>query len=164
MRTAIALALLLVASASYGQKQADTTADQQAIANTIAVWQEISKTGEVDKVLAYFADDVMIFPPGQPVIKGLAAVRRMLANRKGPRSITTWNKPSSITVANGGDLAYVVTGNHVTTTDAVGRSVTRHNRGITIWRKEPDNSWKEIVVILNAEPSTQPDVGLARNP
>jgi ketosteroid isomerase-like protein len=46
----------------------------------------------------------------------------------------------------------VVTGNSVTTTDATGRSVTVRNKGIQVWRKEADGSWKELIVIVNPEP------------
>ena len=45
-------------------------ADKAQIAKNIAVWKQLGKTGETEKILTYFANDVMIFPAGQPVIKG----------------------------------------------------------------------------------------------
>jgi ketosteroid isomerase-like protein len=144
--------LALVLSAGCTTLESDVNADKQQIAQNIAAWKELGKTGETEKVLTYFADDVMIFPAGQPVINGRDAVRRLIENRTGPLRTTTWDVPSSITVARGGDLAYVVTGNSVITTDATGRSVMVRNKGILIWRKEPDGSWKEIIVIVNPQP------------
>jgi ketosteroid isomerase-like protein len=144
--------LALVLSAGCTTLESDVNADKEQIAQNIAAWKELGKTGETENILTYFADDVMIFPAGQPVINGRDAVRRLIENRTGPRRTTTWDAPSSITVARGGDLAYVVTGNSVVTTDATGRSVMVRNKGILIWRKEPDGSWKEIIVIVNPQP------------
>lgn len=144
--------LALSVSAACNASGVDIESDREQIARNIAEWKELGKTGDIDKVLMYFSDDVMIFPAGQPVLKGLSAVRQSVETRTGPRPTTTWDVPSSITVARSGDLAYVVTGNSVTTTDATGASTTVRNKGIQIWRKERDG-WKEIVVILNAEPS-----------
>jgi ketosteroid isomerase-like protein len=144
--------LALVLSAGCTTLESDVNADKQQIAQNIAAWKELGKTGETENILTYFADDVMIFPAGQPVINGRDAVRRLIENRTGPLRTTTWDVPSSITVARGGDLAYVVTGNSVITTDATGRSLMVRNKGILIWRKEPDGSWKEIIVIVNPQP------------
>jgi hypothetical protein len=42
--------------------------------------------------------------------------------------------------------------------------MTVRNKGIQIWRKEPDGAWKEIVVIVNPEPSPQqPSTTLLRS-
>jgi ketosteroid isomerase-like protein len=145
--------LVLIVSATCTTPRVDIAADKEQIAQNIATWKELGKTGDTEEYLTYFADDVMIFPAGQPVLKGLHALRRVVENRAGPRRATTWDVPSSITVAQAGDLTYVVTGNSVTTTDPTGSSVTVRNKGIQVWRKEPDGSWKEIIVIVNAEPS-----------
>ena len=154
MKTIPLIVLVLIVSAACSNApRVDIAADKEQIAQNIATWKELGKTGDTEKFLTYFADDVMIFPEGQPVLKGLDALRRVVENRTGPRRTTTWDVPSSITVAQAGDLAYVVTGNSVTTTDPTGGSVTVRNKGIQVWRKEPDGSWKEIIVIVNAEPS-----------
>ena len=149
----IALSLVLVVSAACNGRGTDVNADKEQIAQNIQAWKELGKTGDTEKILTHFADDVMIFPAGQPVLKGRDAIRRLVEDRTGPRRTTTWDVPSSITVAQAGDLAYVVTGNSVTTTDATGRSVTVRNKGIQVWRKEADRSWREIIVIVNPEPS-----------
>ena len=152
-------AVMLTVCAACATPRVDVTADKEQIARNIADWKDLAKSDETDKILTYFADDIMIFPAGQPVVKGREALRRQVESRHavetrtGQRRTTTWDVPSSITVSRGGDLAYVVTGNSVTTTDASGSSATVRNKGIQIWRKEPDGSWKEIVVIVNPEPS-----------
>ncbi len=145
-------ALTLNPARCCGRDKTDTRTDEEQIAQNIAAWKELGKTGDTEKILTYFADDVMIFPAGQPVLKGRDAVRRLVEDRTGPRRTTTWDVPASITVARAGDLAYVVTGNSVTTTDATGRSETVRNKGIQVWRKEANGSWKELIVIVNPEP------------
>lgn len=139
----IAVSFVLVVSAACIRPGTDVNGDKEQIAQNITLWKELGKTGDTEKILTYFADDIMIFPAGQPILKGRDAVRRLVENRTGPRRTTTWDTPSSITVAQAGDLAYVVTGNSVTTTDATGSSVTVRNKGIQIWRKEGTDPGKK---------------------
>jgi hypothetical protein len=39
-------------------------------------------------------------------------------------------------------------------TDSLGHSMTQDNKALLIWKKQADKSWKESLVIFNAEPST----------
>ena len=37
--------------------------------------------------------------------------------------------------------------------DSLGQPKTEYNKGVTVWRKEADGSWKNVVDIWNADPS-----------
>lgn len=43
--------------------------------------------------------------------------------------------------------------NQVTMTDLTGGVMTEHNKGVTVWKKQSDGSWKNVVDISNAAPS-----------
>jgi ketosteroid isomerase-like protein len=41
--------------------------------------------------------------------------------------------------------------NQITVNDSLGNPITEKNKGVTIWKKQPDGSWKNVVDIWNAE-------------
>ena len=110
-------AAILTVCAACATPRVDVTADKEQIARNIADWKELAKSDETDKILTYFADDIMIFPAGQPVVKGRVALRRQVESRhavetrNGLRRTTTWDVQRASRSPRGGDTAYVVTGN-----------------------------------------------------
>jgi uncharacterized protein (TIGR02246 family) len=129
--------------------------DEEQIRFALQNWPKISATGEKDKFLYYFTDDAVIMGPGQPAIKGKEAIWQMMEGSKNiPGFKLEWDiEPSSVYVSKGGDMAYVTLNNRLTMNDASGTPVSKTNKAVLIWRKQPDNSWKEALVIFNEDPS-----------
>ena len=50
-------------------------------------------------------------------------------------------------------MAYMIEQNQITVNDSLGKPITEFNKVVTIWRKEADGSWKNIVDMWNADPS-----------
>ncbi len=91
--------------------------------------------------------------PGQPPIKGKNAIREMIMSTvKIPGFKISW-EPLSAYVSTSGDIAYMIEQNQITMNDSLGKPITEFNKGVTIWRKEADGSWKNIVDMWNAEPA-----------
>jgi ketosteroid isomerase-like protein len=40
----------------------------------------------------------------------------------------------------------------MTMNDSTGKPVTQHNKAVTIWRKQADGTWKNVVDMWNANP------------
>jgi len=154
MTSKILVALLLIAIVSCNNKRVDTKAEEEKIKYNLDDWEKIGATGDIDKILTYWSDDAMLMIPGLPTIKGKDAIRKMIEGSKGSAPKMSWDSPSSINVSESGDLAYVITKNHITMTDSLGHSMTQDNKALLIWKKQADKSWKESLVIFNAEPST----------
>ena len=152
MKTKILTSLLCIALVSCNDKKVDIKADEEKIRYNLKDWQKIGATGDVDKIMTYWSDDAILMIPGLPTINGKDAIRKMIEGSKGSAPKMTWDSPSSINVSESGDLAYVMTKNHITMTDSTGHSMTQDNKALLIWKKQTDNSWKESVVIFNAEP------------
>ncbi len=62
-------------------------------------------------------------------------------------------EPLSVSVSKSGDMAYMIEQNHITMNDSLGKPVTKISKGVTIWRKEADGSWKNVVEIGHDDPS-----------
>lgn len=116
-------------------------------------WSKIAGTDSVEKIVSYWADDAVIMSPGQPPLKGKDAIRAMIAETsKIPGFKIAW-EPLTVFVSNSGDLAYMLEQNQITVNDSTGNPITEFNKAVTIWRKEKDGSWKNVVDMWNADPS-----------
>ncbi len=60
-------------------------------------------------------------------------------------------EPQNVSVSKSGDMAYMIEKNQITMNDSLGNPVTKFGTAVTIWRKEVDGSWKNIVEIMNED-------------
>ena len=49
-------------------------------------------------------------------------------------------------------MAWLIEQNKITFNNSLGNPVTQYNKAVTIWRKEPGGSWKNVVDTWNALP------------
>jgi ketosteroid isomerase-like protein len=85
-------------------------------------------------------------------MKGKAAIRAMVEGMsKIPGFRISW-EPLSASVSQSGDMAYLVEQNQVTFSDSLGNPITEYNKAVTVWRKEADGSWKNVIDMWNAIP------------
>lgn len=92
-------------------------------------------------------------PQGQPTVKGNDAIRKMLeGNANIPGFEVNW-EPKEAFVSQSGDLGYVLAHKYFRMRDSLGNTVTIFNRGVEIWEKQEDGSWKNVVDIFNENPS-----------
>lgn len=139
--------------ASCSEHKIDTKTEGEKLMQISRDWSATAATDSVEKTLSYWADDAIVMSPGQPAIKGKNAIREMIAGAsKIPGFRISW-EPISVVVSKSGDMAYMIEQNQITVNDSLGKPVTEFNKSVTIWRKETDGSWKNIVDIWNAEPS-----------
>lgn len=143
----------LVALAACSDNKVDTKAEGEKLMQLSREWSASAATDSIDKTLSYWAEDAVVMSPGQPAIKGKAAIREMMAaTSKIPGFRISWS-PVSVSVSKEGDMAYMIEQNQITVNDSLGNPVTEFNKSVTIWRKEADGNWKNIVDMWNADPS-----------
>ena len=131
----------------------DTKAEGDKLVQVSKDWSKLASTDSIEKVLSYWADDAIIMPPGQPPLKGKKAIREMIeGTSKIPGFKISW-EPLSVSVSKSGDMAYMIEHNQITVNDTSGKPITEFNKVVTVWRKEADGSWKNVVDMWNADPS-----------
>jgi ketosteroid isomerase-like protein len=152
MKHAIVPFLLLITVAGCNN-QTDTKADEQTLRQICEDWSKSAAAGDSNKALFYWANDAIVMGDGMPTINGIDSIRSMyMATKNIPGFKMEWDPPISITVSKSGDLAYIISANHLTMNDSTGHPITRNNRALLVWKKEPDKSWKEVAVMFNADP------------
>jgi uncharacterized protein (TIGR02246 family) len=113
--------------------EAITAAFQQAVA--------AANAGNVEGVLAVYADDVVSSPPGRPPMSGIAAIRQDAEPAFAEYTFQFTVRPYEVVVA--GDLGVMRTSYQETDTPK-GEGAPGETRGnwLIIWRKQADGSWK----------------------
>ena len=127
--------------------------EEAAILKADSTWSSLTAEGkEVDKILSYWAEDAVVIPPGQPVVRGKEALRKFVEESfKIPGFSISW-KSSDVKLSPDGKLAYLYAENMTTMNDSTGNKISMPGRGYSIWRKETDGSWKCVVDIFNNPP------------
>lgn len=115
-------------------------------------WAHAAATRDVERIVAYWTDDAVIYTPGEAPVAGKAAIRTYVAESlKIPGFAITWT-PDRAEVSKSGDLGYTIGTNAVTFPAAQGGTTTAEGRYVTIWRKEKDGRWRCVIDSWNASP------------
>ena len=117
-------------------------------------WSELAATGDMDRIMAGWADDAVVMPPGISSLEGKTAIRRYVEGAQQiPGFAISW-EPQSVRVSASGDMAYMIERNMTTVHDADGNPVTTHGKVVTVWLKDAEGNWKNVVDIWNEAPPT----------
>jgi len=135
----------------------DPAAEETALLKRDAEWANLASANQdVEKIISYWSDDAVLFPPGQPVIEGKAALRGFVtASQKIPGFKIHWVS-EKVSFSPDGQMAYMRGTNETTLNGPDGRPMTIRGRGVTVWRRESDGQWRCVVDIWNEPPSPVP--------
>lgn len=129
----------------------DTKAEGEKLMQLSREWSKAAASGDAEKTLSYWADDAVLISAGDPTLKGKQAIRQMVeGSLKNPGFKISW-EPKSAEVSKSGDLGYLLEETKIIVSDSTGKAVTTNYTGITIWKKQADGSWKDVVDILSPE-------------
>ena len=136
---------------SCNNQHVDREAEGKKLMELSKEWSAAAATGDTAKILSYWADDAIMMSPGEPALKGKDAIRGMIAGTsKIPGFKISW-EPLSVFVSESGDLAYMIEQNQITVNDSLGKPIVEKNKAVTIWKKQADGTWKNVVDTWNAE-------------
>jgi uncharacterized protein (TIGR02246 family) len=110
------------------------------------------KRGDTTAFVANYAADAVVMMPGQKAFRGRDALRSATAGMLATTPVKdfTFNIDDLMV---GGDLA-VETGTYVITVQPKrGGEVKEAGKYLTVWKRQPDGSWKIVRDIMNADPA-----------
>ena len=100
---------------------------------------------DLNRVLPFWADDATIVTPGMPPVVGKDAIRKYVSGAFAtPGFSITW-KTEKVEISQSGDLAYSTGTDRISLNTPDGKSVTEENRGVAIWKKQVDGSWRVVL-------------------
>jgi uncharacterized protein (TIGR02246 family) len=151
--------LLAALALSACGSRADPGQEEQKLMETSRAWSRAAQGGDVDSMLAYWSDDAVVIQPGQEVTRGREPLRAMIERmNKVPGFAISW-EPLEARISDGGDMGYLIERTTLTMNGPDGKPVTQHFRAVTIWKKQADGSWKNVVDISNPGPAAPVPAG-----
>ncbi len=144
----IVAAFAVAACAPQGPSQEEMEADIAAV-NAVRE-QEVAgiAAGEVD--ISYLAQDAVMMPPNEPALNGVTAIDEWLGNFLSQFAASLNYTSSEITVS--GDWAIEHYAGTLTLTPVGdGDSMAEVLKGIHVYRREADGSWKMVYDVWNSD-------------
>ena len=128
------------------------SADAQGLMKLSRQWSELVASGDTEAALDFWADDAVMLPPDLPVLSGKAAIREyVMGAAEIPGFKISW-EPESVQVSDSGDMAYMIERNVTEFDGEDGNKNIIHGKVVTVWRKDSDGQWRNVIDMWNAAP------------
>jgi uncharacterized protein (TIGR02246 family) len=151
MITPLVAAVLLSTGGCSSTPEVNLVAEEKAIRDTETQFAKAAAAKDVDQVVAFYAEDAVLLPPGEDMATGKAAIRASWAELLAlPELELTWT-PTKIEVAKSGDLAYDFGTYAMSHKDAAGKVVNDRGKYETVWKKGATGGWKAAVDTNNSD-------------
>jgi ketosteroid isomerase-like protein len=140
----------MVFLALLGCAQVDSSRQRQSLLMTDQQFSAYSVSHGVPAAFrAYMANEATLLPNRAEPVTGKQAIGELLA----PLANDTlmW-QPRQAEVSRSGELGYTWGKYELRGKDDAGKEIVSHGKYCTIWRKQPDGSWKAILDIGNQSP------------
>jgi uncharacterized protein (TIGR02246 family) len=152
--------VLILAACSQAPPPAEPdtrAADAQAIRDSIASSSTASAGKDLDKFLAFYDPDASVFMPDAPVVTGLPAIKAALQGALSDPSFSIDIQTAKVEVSRAGDYGYAQ-GTFVqkATNPKTKKAETQNGKWVTVFKKEPDGSWKAVSDIFNFDGPATP--------
>jgi uncharacterized protein (TIGR02246 family) len=146
------LAMALIILSCGNQNEVDIQKEEEALMKLSRDWSDLVQTRDIDTIMHGWADDAVMMAPGFPPLKGKDAIRAYVENGfKTPGFNIKW-EPLEVYVSENADMAYMIERNEIIVNDSLGNPVPSYNKTVTVWRKQPDGTWKNVIDMWNADP------------
>lgn len=149
-----ALVLTVVAAGCASSANPVNVEDEAATLMRLSrEWSQVAGSGDLERTLSYWADDAVMMAPGQAPIRGKVAIRTFVESSASIPGFSVQWEPLEAHVSASGDMAYLIERNQFSFRDASGSLVTESNKVVTVWRKQRDGTWKNVIDMWNADPN-----------
>ena len=127
--------------------------EENALLETDRKFSSLSvEKGRAEAFLEYMTDDVTILPRQGHPIEGKESFKRlMMGEGQEEESVLKW-EPYFVKISNSLDLGYTLGKYELSSMDAEGATQKAYGYYVTIWRRQPDGSWKFVYDAGNDSP------------
>ena len=151
----LAAVLFVLVAAACGRSP-DLASARSAVLAADSAWEAAASEGEdLDRIVSYLAEDAVMIPPSEPVVRGRDAIRAYMAQGyETPGFAVEWETLEA-RVGPSGDLAYLTQRNRFTARNEEGETLRFQGRGVTIWERDESEEWRVVLYIWNEETTTR---------
>src|SRR6266496_205011 len=112
-------------------------ADEQAVRDADAQWSKVAGAKDLDKTVAFYADDAVVMPPNQAAVTTKDGIRNLWKGFFDSLTEISW-KTTRVEMAKSGDMGYLIGTYEMTMKD--GSKDT--GKYCEVWKKQADGKWK----------------------
>lgn len=132
-------------------------ADAQALRDVESANQKDWAAKDIEKLVAFYAEDATLDIPGMVTLNGKPAIRGALGEMLKDPSLTLSYTTGKAEASKGGDYGYTGGTYAMTMTDPKTKKiVTEKGKYVTVYKKQADGSWKAVADINNADAPAAP--------
>ena len=107
-----------------------------------AQWSKAAAAKDVERTIAYYADDAVVLPPNRPSATTKEAIRKLWQDLlASPGFALSW-KPTRVEASKSGDMAHVSGTYEFSINDASGKPFSDRGKYLEVWKKQADGNWK----------------------
>jgi uncharacterized protein (TIGR02246 family) len=152
--------IALVSFAFAGTAAAADSKLEKAVRDADAEWSKVAAAKDLDKTVAFYADDAVVLPPNQPAVTNKDGIRNLWKGFLDSFIDISW-KTARVEVAKSGDMA-VLTGTYQMTMKDGSKD---NGKYCEVWQKKADGKWKVGIDMfssdLPAQSASSPGPGAA---
>jgi uncharacterized protein (TIGR02246 family) len=142
---------LLLLTCSCQPKKVDTKEESEKLMQASRDWSAAANSRDIEKIVSYWTDDAILYSAGEPELKGKKAIREMVeTSMKNPNFNISW-EPISAEVCESGEMGYLLEKSKIVMKDSTGKEKIMTFKGVTIWKKQKDGSWKNAIDIMSPD-------------
>ena len=134
-------------------------AEEKAVRDADAEWSKVAGAKDLDKTVAFYADDALVMPPNQAAVTTKDGIRNLWKGFLDILQDISW-KTTRVEVAKSGDMAFLTGTYEMTMKDGT----KDHGKYCEVWEKK-GSTWKVGIDMfssdLPAQPASSPAPGAA---
>ena len=149
----LSVTLLIILSCKPGNNESPVNIEieKEKIRQADIAWSKAAEMLDLEAIVSYYTDDVVVMLPNMPVVVGKEAARELNRSMLDTPGYSAKWEPVKVEVASSGDIGYA-RGNYVLTINgANGVPVTDKGKYVEIWKKQADGEWKVAVEMFNSD-------------
>ena len=126
------------------------SAEEKAVRDADAEWSKVAGAKDLDKTVAFYADDAVVMPPNQAAVTTKDGIRNLWKGFLDSLQDISW-KTTRVEVAKSGDMAFLTGTYEMTMKDGT----KDHGKYCEVWEKK-GSTWKVGIDMFSSDLPVQP--------
>lgn len=136
----------------------DLAAEAETVRRIDADWAKAAATHNVDAWMSFYAPNAVVLPPNDKTVDSPATIRPYIAELLGLKDLALDWKATRVTVAQGGDMAWLYGTYTLQAHDPAGVPINDRGKIAEVWQKQTDGTWKCALDTWSSDlPMLQPE-------
>jgi ketosteroid isomerase-like protein len=149
--TALLVAGCLAMLGCTEQQPAEDTRASDAVKSADAAFQQAIAGKDLNQIMSFYADDAVLMPAAKPLLTGKAAITNEWKELLAIPAFQNASKLAQVEVSASSDLAYTRGSYETRLMGEDGQLVVEPGKWLSVWRKQPDGSWRVAIETYNTD-------------